>query len=106
MSMTQPAYPRSLVRPVSRHALRHQRTTRVRPAEGGRKDAIEICYKIHQFVAQIIHRGERTTAYHFPHDHTEDHLDLVQPRTVLRRVDEPHAVTRLRQERLATRHRS
>ena len=26
--------------------------------------------------------GERTPANHFPHDYPEDHLGLVQPRTV------------------------
>ena len=45
--------------PISRHSLRHQRTTRVRPAEGMGKDTIEICYKIHQLITQIFHRGER-----------------------------------------------
>src|SRR5438132_10511654 len=101
MSMMQPAYPRSLLCPASRRWLRHQRTTGVRPAEGMGKDAIEVCDKVQQFITQILHRGERTPANHFPHDHPEDHFDLVQPRTVLRRVDEPDAVTRLRQERLA-----
>ncbi len=69
------------------------------------KYSIEVFDKIQQLITQVIHRGERTTADHFPHDHSEDRLDLVQPRTVLRRVHEPDAVTRLRQELLAARHR-
>src|SRR3974377_1996237 len=44
--MTQPAYPCSLLCPASRRWLRHQRTTRVRPAEGMGKDSIEIGDKI------------------------------------------------------------
>src|SRR3954452_3255413 len=86
--------------PASRRRLRHQRTTRVRPAERMREDAIEIIDEIYPFAAQISHRGERTSANHLPHDDAEDHLDLVQPRAVLRRIHEPDAVTRLRQERL------
>src|SRR3974390_2946835 len=105
MPMMQPAYPCSLLCPALRRWLRHQRTTRVRPAEGMGKDSIEIGDKIHQFITQIFHRGERTPANHFPHDPPEAPLDLVQPRTVLRRVHEPDAVTLLRQERLAARHR-
>src|SRR5271167_4675693 len=105
MPMMQPAYPYSLLCPASRRWLRHQRTTRGRPAEGMGKYSIEIGDKIQQFITQIVHRGERTPANHFPHDYPEDHLDLVQPRTVLRRVHEPDAVTRLRQEHLAARHR-
>src|SRR5580692_12392156 len=91
----------SLVCPVSRRWLRHQGTTRVRPPEGMRKHSIEIFDKIRQFITQIIHRFERTTANHFPHDHPKDRLDLVQPRTVLGSVHEPDAVTRIRQELLA-----
>ena len=62
--MTQPAYPRSLVRPISRHALRHQRATRVRPAEGMRKDSIEIVDEIHQFLRKSfteVNEPRRTT---------------------------------------------
>src|SRR4249920_3006155 len=105
MSMTQPSSPPSLSCPASRRGLRHQRATRVRPAEGMGEYSIEIGDKIQQFITQIFHRCERTPANHFPHDHPEDHFDLVQPRTVLRCVHEPDAVTRLRQERLAARHR-
>src|SRR5512135_3832639 len=104
--MMRPAYPRSLLCPASRRWLRHQRTTRVPPAEWMGKYSMEIFDKIRQFITQVFHRGERTTANHFPPDHPEDHLDLVQPRTVLRRVHEPDAVTGLRPERLAARHRS
>jgi hypothetical protein len=32
-----------------------------------RKDAIEVVNEIHQFITQIIHRFERTTADHLPH---------------------------------------
>src|SRR5437868_2630807 len=99
--MIQPAYPRSLLCPTSRRWLRHQRTTRVRPAKWMSKYSIEISNKIHQFFTQIPHRGERSPANHFSHDDAEDHFDLVQPRTVLRRGHEPDAMTRIRQEHLA-----
>src|SRR5271157_1207695 len=51
--MTQPAYPCSLLCPASRRWLRHQRTTRVRPAEGMGKYSIEIVDKIQQFIETI-----------------------------------------------------
>src|SRR4051812_40503684 len=85
--------------PASRGSL-HQRTARVRPPEWLGEYPIEIRHEVPQLRAQVRYRGERATPDHLPHDHTEDHLDLVQPRTVLRKVHEPNPMTRLRQERL------
>src|SRR3954454_9716570 len=80
--MTQKPSPGSLSCPPSRRCP-PERATRVRPAERLGEGAIEIRDEVQQLRAQIFHRRERTAPDHFPHDHPEDHLDLVQPRTVL-----------------------
>src|SRR5271157_3048127 len=97
--MRQSAFPVLLSCPASRRCL-HQRTTRIRPPEWLCEYAIEIHEEVQQLRAQVRHGGERATPDHLPHDHTEDHLDLVQPRTVLRKIHKPDPMTRLRQERL------
>ena len=79
--------------PASRRCL-HQRTTRVRPAERLREDSGEIRDEIQQLRAHVFHRGERAATDHLSHDHPEDHLDLIQPRTVLRKVYEPNPILR------------
>src|SRR2546421_7719967 len=96
--------PALLACPSSRYCL-HQRTTRVRPAERLGEYTIEVRDKVQQLRAQVFHRAERPPTDHLPHDHSEDRLDLIQPRTVLRCVHEPDPVTLLRQELLTARHR-
>src|ERR671933_1477017 len=88
----------SLFSPASRPSLTLQRPSRERPAERLREHLIKVLDKANQLVTQVGHRSERTTADHLPHDHTEHHLDLIQPRTVLRQIHEPDAVAQLRQE--------
>ena len=78
---------------------------RVRPLERFGEHPIEVNDEVQQFITQILHRCERTTPDHLPHDHPEDRFDLVQPRTVLGRIHEPNPVALLRQERLPARHR-
>src|SRR5271165_1415253 len=103
--MKQTTFSNSLFCPTSRRCLRPQRATRVRPLERLGEHMIEILDEFQQLATQIFHRWERTTPDHLPHDHPEDHLDLVQPRAVLRQIHEPNPVARLRQERLPARHR-
>src|SRR3954447_21030661 len=98
---TSPALPSY---PASRRCL-HQRTTRVRPAERLGEYPIEILNEAQHLRTQVIQRRERPSPDHLPHDHPEDRLDLIQPRTVLRQIYEPDPVARIRQERLPARDR-
>ena len=81
--MARPDCSRSPICPRFTPHARRRRTARVHSAEQMPKDGIEVVDEIHQFLTQIIHRFERTTADHFPHDHSKDPLDLFRPRTVL-----------------------
>src|SRR5271157_5672515 len=74
----------SLSSAISRCHPATQRPAGVRPPEWFSKYTIEILDKLQQLLTQVAHRLERPTPDHLPHDHPEHHLDLVQPRTVLR----------------------
>src|SRR5271157_5400854 len=93
----------SLSSAVSRCHPVTQRPAGVRPPEWFSKYTIEILDKLQQLLTQVVHRVERPTPDYLPHNHPKHHLDLVQPRTVLRCVNETNAVVRVRQELSAAR---
>ncbi len=90
----------TLVQPGRKAArvLGRQRPTGVSPFERLGQGAIEIGDEVQDALLQVVHRGEVATLQQTPHQNAEPELDLVQPRSVDRRVHEPDGVHRVLQE--------
>lgn len=58
--------------------------------------------EVPQLVVQFRHRGEAATTQAFAMDDSEDNLDLVEPGTVFRQVDEPNAMAGMGEKLTAT----
>src|SRR3990172_12204883 len=81
-----------------------QRTTSVGPLERLRHGPIEIGDEVQYALLQIVYRSEVATLQQTPDQNAEPDLDLVQPRSVDRRVNEPDAMRRVLQEGSARLH--
>src|SRR6266487_5056550 len=79
--------------------------SRVRPLEWLGEHLVEVVDKRQQFGAEIVHRRETATPDDLSHNHPKHDLDLIEPRTVFGREDEPDAMAQIRQELLPTLHR-
>ena len=78
-----------------------KRPTRVRPAERLSEHVVEVRDELRRAGAQILERSEAGALEQAPRQDGEPDLDLVQPRTVARRVDEANPVGRVLQKRPA-----
>src|SRR5213075_2214634 len=78
-----------------------KRPTRVRPAERLSEHVVEVRNELRRAGAQILERSEAGALEQAPRQDGEPDLDLVQPRTVARRVDEANPVGRVFQKRPA-----
>src|SRR6202158_1454542 len=101
--MNQTSFSSLLSCPALRRWFCHPRTTGVRPIELLGEHPIEVVDEVQQLTPQVGYRSERPAPDHLPHDHSEDRLDLVEPRTMLGRVHDPNPMARVRQERLPAR---
>src|SRR4051812_27501874 len=75
------------------------------PLEGLGHHLVEIRNEVQNLGSQICLGGKTAAANDPPDQDAEPDLHLVQPRRMLRRVDEADAVTGILQELLAARHR-
>ena len=76
----------------ARAALLLHRLASVGPGEGvGHRDVV-IVHEFPQLRFQVRHRREVSAAQELPVDDPEHNLNLVEPRTVLREVDEADSV--------------
>lgn len=73
----------------------------VGPFEWMRQSSVEVREECEQFILKVGHGDEVPASHDLSHHNSEDHLDLVQPRTVLGKVYEPNAMAGIGQE-LAT----
>ena len=78
--------------------LAADRLSGVGPSEWTGHRFVKVVQEALQFVFQIRHRREVAATHDLSHHNAEDHLDLVQPRTVLGKVHEPNPVAGIRQE--------
>src|SRR5258706_6681967 len=75
-----------------------KRPTRVGPAEGFGEHVVEVIDKRRRAGAQVVERGEAGAVQQTPRQDGETDFGLVQPRAVVRRVDEANPVGRVLQE--------
>ena len=75
------------------------------PSERVGHCGIVIADEFPQLRLQICYRCEVAAAQELPVDNPKDDLDLVEPRTMLRQVDEADPVLEIRQELPTRRHR-
>ena len=76
--------------------LAADRLSGVGPSEWTGHRFVKVVQEALQFVFQIRHRREVAATHDLSHHNAEDHLDLVQPRTVLGKVHEPNPVAGIR----------
>ncbi len=80
-----------------------ERLARIGPVKGMGHRGVVIVEELAELLLQIGHGGEVAPPHDLPHDYPKRRLHLVQPRTVLRQVDEPDAMGRIAQEFAACR---
>src|SRR3990167_2157938 len=85
-------------------SCRPQGPARVRPSVGLRERLVEVLDERLDSLAEFVERREAAALEEATGEDAEPDLDLVQPRAVLRGVDEPDAMRRIGQECLARRH--
>ena len=78
--------------------LAADRFSGVGPSERTGHRFVEVVQEALQFDFQVRHRREVAATDDLSHHNAEDHLDLVQPRTVLGKIHEPDPVAGIRQE--------
>src|SRR5262249_30247176 len=82
-----------------------QRAASVGPAKRFGQRLVEIVDEVNDALSQGCQRWKISTLQDAPYQDAEPDLDLVQPRRVLRRVDEAKAMLQVREKRLAAGHR-
>ena len=81
-----------------------QRLAGVGPTKGMGHGDIIIAQEFSQLVFEIGDAGETSAEHNFAIHNAEHNFNLIQPRTMLRRVHEPHAVRQFGEKRATTRH--
>lgn len=76
----------------ARAALLLHRLAGVGPGEGVGHRGVVVVHEFPQLRFQVCHRREVSASQELPVDDPEHDLDLVEPRTVLRQVDEADPV--------------
>lgn len=76
----------------------------VGPVEGVGHRAVVIIHELPELRFKVGHRGEVSPAQTLSMNDTEDDLNLIEPRTVFRKVDKTDSMTAVRQELLACGH--